>query len=356
MNKKTDALKNFHPIRIILPILIGLMVAFYLFYNERDQIEDFSFSSEGKWFILGACALMLTRDIGYIIRLHILSNQKLTWLQCTKIVFLWEFASAITPTAIGGTGVAVFFLHHEKMSWAESTTVVMATSFLDELFFAISFPILLITIGGENLFVQYEESTFVNNLIWFAIAGYSIKLLYILFVSYSLFFNPKLFKKLIVSIASLPFINKWKKAAIQYGDEFITASYSLQKRSLSYWIGSFLSTALSWISRYWTANLIILGVTISSTLPSQDIFQMSNQLIIFARQLIMWIMMMVMPSPGGAGFSEFLFSRYMVEFIPAGLENMVALIWRSVSYYPYLLIGSILFPIWLRRSFKKRKK
>lgn len=350
-----ESLYKFRPIRILLPILIGVAVAIYLIYKEKDQISQFTFTLNGCLFILAAIGLMLCRDIGYMIRIRILSNKQLSWFQCIKITFLWEFASAITPTAIGGTGVAVFFLHHEKISWAESTTIVMATSFLDELFFALSFPVLILTIGWENLFTQYNQTSFVNNLVWFAIAGYTIKLCYIIFVSYALFFNPKLFKRIIVGISTLPFIRKWKRDAIAYGDEFILASKNLQHKKPSFWISSFLATAGSWISRYWTANLIILGVTISTVTPNPEIFDFMNQMIIFARQLIMWIMMMVMPSPGGAGFSEFLFSKYMIDFVPLGYENMVSLIWRAISYYPYLLIGSVLFPIWLRNKILKKK-
>ncbi|MDC1106942.1 lysylphosphatidylglycerol synthase transmembrane domain-containing protein [Prolixibacteraceae bacterium] len=348
-------LKQFRLSRILLPIFIGIVVAIYLVYKEKDQIASFSFNTHGLLFILGAIGLMLCRDFGYILRLRTLSNRSLSWIQCIKIVFLWEFASAITPTAIGGTGVAVFFLHREKLSWAESTTIVMATSFLDELFFALSFPILLLTIGWNDLFIQYNANSFVNNLIWFAIIGYAIKLCYIIFVSYALFFRPLLFKRIIVGIVSLPFLRRWKDDALEYGDEFILASKNLQNKPAIFWIKSFFATATSWISRYWTANLIILGVAVSTLNPNPQLIEISNQMIIFARQLIMWIMMMVMPSPGGAGFSEFLFSQYMTDFIPHGYENMVSLIWRAISYYPYLLIGAIIFPIWVRNNFTKNK-
>ncbi|QZT36253.1 flippase-like domain-containing protein [Halosquirtibacter xylanolyticus] len=356
MNTSTQKhLNQFKLSRILLPIIIGLVVAVYLIYKEKDQIATFSFTTQGLFFLLGAVGLMLFRDFGYILRLRTLSGKSLTWIQCIKVVFLWEFASAITPTAIGGTGVAVFFLHQEKLSWAESTTIVMATSFLDELFFAISFPILLLSIGWQNLFIQYNANSFVNNLIWFAIAGYAIKLCYIIFVSYALFFRPLLFKKIIVAIASLPFLRRWKEDAAQYGDEFVVASETLQHKPIFFWIKSFFATTTSWISRYWTANLIILGVAVSTVNPNPQLFEISNQMIIFARQLIMWIMMMVMPSPGGAGFSEFLFSQYMTDFIPHGYGNMVSLIWRAISYYPYLLIGAIIFPIWVRNNFTRKK-
>ena len=71
----------------------------------------------------------------------------------------------------------------------------------------------------------------------------------------------------------------------------------------------------------------------------------------------MWIIMLVSPTPGGSGFSEFAFTRYMGEFIPVDAATLgsvaiaMALIWRMISYYPYLLIGAIVFPKWIKTKF-----
>ena len=79
--------------------------------------------------------------------------------------------------------------------------------------------------------------------------------------------------------------------------------------------------------------------------------------LIFARQLIMWILMLVMPTPGGSGFVETVFTTYMAGFVPvAGFVIFMALIWRLVTYYPYLIIGSIIAPAWLKTNFKTSKK
>jgi len=67
--------------------------------------------------------------------------------------------------------------------------------------------------------------------------------------------------------------------------------------------------------------------------------------------------MLISPTPGGSGFAEYVFTRYLGEFIPvdaALLGSVViamALLWRMVSYYPYLLIGAIIFPRWIKTKF-----
>ena len=69
-----------------------------------------------------------------------LTDKGLTWVQAFRVIMLWEFTSAITPSTVGGTAVAVVFIHKEGMSVGKSTAVVLATSFLDELYFVIMLP------------------------------------------------------------------------------------------------------------------------------------------------------------------------------------------------------------------------
>ena len=45
-------------------------------------------------------------------------------------------------------------------------------------------------------------------------------------------------------------------------------------------------------------------------------FTVKDHMLIFARQLVMWIMMLVSPTPGGSGFAEYIFTRYLSDVIP----------------------------------------
>jgi uncharacterized membrane protein YbhN (UPF0104 family) len=67
----------------------------------------------------------------------------------------------------------------------------------------------------------------------------------------------------------------------------------------------------------------------------------------------MWIMMLIMPSPGGSGFVETIFGDYMAEFIPLGFVALMALLWRFITYYPYLIIGAFVLPKWVKKIIQK---
>jgi len=75
-------------------------------------------------------------------------------------------------------------------------------------------------------------------------------------------------------------------------------------------------------------------------------FAINEHFLIFARQLVTWIMMIISPTPGGSGFAELILGRYISDTIPADAASVgslalaIAIIWRIISYYPYLIIGA----------------
>ncbi len=337
--------------RAIYPTIIGLGVVLFLFYREFNP-QVFTYISMAKWsflWFLVALALMAFRDIGYIIRILILSEGRLTFRQAFRVIMLWEFTSAITPSAIGGTSVAILYVTKEGISLGRSSAIVMATSLLDELYFIIMFPILLIFVKHKILFglggIEGELS-FANELLTFALVGYSLKLLYVIVLSYGLFINPRGLKWLMLMVFKLPILRRWKHGANDAGTEIIKNSKEFKAKPFSFWMKSFIATALSWTSRYWVVNALLLAF-----------FSVSDHVLIFARQLVMWIMMLVSPTPGGSGFAEFVFTRYLGEFIPVDsaiigtVAIAMALVWRLTTYYPYLLIGAIIFPRWIKTKF-----
>lgn len=347
-------LKGVRAYKALFPVLIGLGVVAFIFYREFRP-EALSFVSWTPsvvlWFLV-ALLFMFGRDLGYIWRIRILSDKRLSFKQAFRIIMLWEFTSAITPSAIGGTSVAILYVNKEGLSVGRSSAVVMATSFLDELYFLIMFPLLLLIVGPSDLFaIGGETFSWTSTLFLFAVLGYAIKAAYVAVLSYGFFVNPRGLKWVLLKLFKLPILRRWKYGAHKAGTEIIQTSAEFRRKPFSYWLKAFLATFLSWTSRYWVVNAILLAF-----------FVVHDHFLIFARQLVMWIMMLVSPTPGGSGFAEYVFSRYLGDFIPVAPENLaavaivLALIWRLATYYPYLIIGVLLLPKWMRKHFLSSKK
>ncbi len=353
LKKKENIEKQISPGKVIIPAIIGVIAVFgMLFFQIRGKDVSFNvvnFTFITVIFLFIAALFMMMRDVGYMWRFKILSENKVTWFQAFRVIMLWEFASAISPSAIGGTGVAVVFVHKEGISVGKSTAIVMATSFLDEMYFLIMFPLMIFAVGPESIFSIGNSAglNFDNQFFYFAVIGYLLKFAYILFISYGLFINPVIIKKTILAVFSIKPLRRWRNDARRAGLDIISNSKELKHKPFSFWFKTSLATFISWTSRYWVVNAIFAAF-----------FAMkSNHFLLFAKQLVMWVMMLVSPTPGGSGFSEYVFSEYLKEFMPqvAGIAIITAFVWRLFTYYPYLIAGVIIGPKWLRDKFKKTK-
>ena len=343
--------RKIKPYKIIYPIVIGLAVVSWMLYKEFDPsaFNAISFTWGSAFWLLVALGCMFTRDWGYVIRIRVLSGGKLTWWQSLRIIFLWEFTSAVTPSAIGGTSLAILFVHKEGIGVGKSSAMVMATSFLDELYFIIMFPIILLCVNQSELWnITGASKAVVDSLMLFAIIGYSVKLIYLVVLSYGLFRNPRGLKYLLMKLFKWRILRKWRHSANEVGYDIVRNSRELRRKPFSFWLKTFGATFISWTARYWVVNAILVAFWFGH-------YDWAQHFLIFARQLVMWIMMLVSPTPGGSGFAEYVFSTYLGEFLPnAGVAVAMAILWRLISYYPYLFVGAFIVPRWVARSFGKK--
>jgi uncharacterized protein (TIRG00374 family) len=293
--------------------------------------------------------MMVVRDGAYMIRIRALTDQQLTWRQAFSVIMLWEFASALAPGMLGGGFVfAIFILNRERINMGRSITAIMLSSFQDGVFLAIMAPLVYFTIGRERLFSTLDVNnlspvTFGEGFYYTFWAVYFIILAYKIFVAYALFINPRFIKWLLIKMFSLPVLRRWKRNALETGNQLVIASNGLKNKSRKFWIHSFGGTFLSWSARYTIVNCLILAF---HNVPVDNY-------IIFARQVIMGIIILFSPTPGGSGLAEFMFADFLGEFIPKGLSASLGLLWRLISYYPYLFIGAIILPRWIRNHFKR---
>jgi hypothetical protein len=350
-NTDKNIARQLHPRRIIIPIAIGLAVVIWLIVKDVNinVLQEIVFTWKSVFWLFVAVMLVGFRTFFYMVRIRILTNNDLSWSQAFRVIMLWEFSSAITPSTVGGTALAVIFLHKEGINTGRSTAVTLVTSFLDELYFVIMLPILIVLIGGKAIFITSLQGTgieLLNNLVTVTIIGYSIIFIWVLLVGYGLFINPAAISKIIISIFRMPFLRRWASSAAKAGSDLIESSRELKKESIKFWFKALLSTFLTWTSRYWVVVAILLAF-----------FKISNTFLVFARELVLWIIMIVSPTPGGSGFAEIILGRYISDLLPVdpvnvgGVALAMTLIWRIMSYYPFLIGGAIIVPAWIQRKF-----
>jgi uncharacterized protein (TIRG00374 family) len=152
---------------------------------------------------------------------------------------------------------------------------------------------------------------------------------------------------LLIKITSVKWLRRWRYRAYQHGNEVMWASSLIKGNPLSYWIKISIATIVAWVSRYAILNFLIAAY--SKGLTAYD------HIIIFGKHLILWIIMLISPTPGSTGTAEHFFIKffdiYLFEFTLAA-----ALLWRIITFYPYLIVGAFALPRWINRVFFKQKK
>jgi uncharacterized membrane protein YbhN (UPF0104 family) len=347
-----EVLKSIRVSRIILPILIGVGVVIYLLWQQFDaaEFEKINWNSHTLFWIALALLLLIIRHIAYANRLRVLSNGAFSWRKSIELIFIWEFSSAVSPTSIGGSAVALFVLAQEKLAAAKTTTIVIYTAILDTIFFIGTVPLLLLYFGPNIIRPNLTDLSNLDGWGYTFIGAYTLMATYGTLFFYGLFINPKQLKKIFQWFTSFSFLKKYQKNATKLGEDIIIASTEMKQKSWRLHLEAFLSTAVAWSCRFLLLNCLIIAIIDTMSIDFH------TQAALYARLETMFVIMAFSPTPGGAGFAEIVFGGFLSDYVPTGISLIIAFIWRGLTYYAYLFAGVIIVPNWVRKLLNRRKK
>ncbi len=321
--------------KVLVPVLIGLGVVAWLFHREfnADVWTTIHFDPRVIACIALAWLCMAGRDFGLTWRFRSLTDRDITWWQALKVNFMCEFTSAVTPSAVGGSSLGMIFLHHEGIALGRATTLMMTTLFLDELFFVVACPLIVAFIPYDELF-GFSHTKFEVGLKLVFWIVYAILFAWTLILFFGIILRPQGVRKALIWLFGLRPLRRWRASVEALGDNMVATAASLRTRSWRWWGEAFFATALTWTSRYLVVNALFLGFV-----PGAD------QLVVFGRQFVVWVVLMVSPTPGGSGVSEWLFTEYYGDMLHnTSVALIIALFWRIITYYVYLIVGVFLAP------------
>tara|TARA_Y100000385_G_C13106186_1_gene648024 strand:+ start:2222 stop:3376 length:1155 start_codon:yes stop_codon:yes gene_type:complete len=314
-------------------------------YREQtvsDALSQVNWTSSSWFWMIGALVFMVFRDFFYMLRIRLLTKNKLTWRAAFYVIMIWEFASALSPGVVGGAAVAMFILNRETIPFGRATAIVIITAFMDNLFYVVMIPFVFLFIHHSELFPVDQGSSV--TLTWWFWVGFGIIFLICSLLYLTIFWYPKLATRFLLFIFRIPFLKRWKFIAKEWGKDIEKASKEFKQETRLFWGKVFLTTMASWISRYLVINAILNAFL--------DLGFMDN-IKVLGQQLVLWLFMLVSPTPGGSGVAEFAFGELLASFSSSAiLLAGLAILWRLISYFPYLFIGSILLPAWIRRTRK----
>ncbi|MEM0994209.1 MAG: lysylphosphatidylglycerol synthase transmembrane domain-containing protein [Bacteroidota bacterium] len=339
--------------RIILPVLIGVGVVIFLVFRQFDpkEFERIEWTRRTFMGIGIAAALLIIRHLAYSMRLYILSNKDFTFRKCIELIFIWEFSSAVSPTSLGGSAVAFFVLAQEKLSTAKTATIVLYTIVLDTAFFILSIPILVGIFGLTIIRPDMDNSFDLDGWGYTFIFAYVLMAVYGTIFYFGLFHFPRGIKKFLVGGTKIRFLKRYRRSAIELGNDMIVASQQLKKQDWKFHLGGFLATATAWSCRFLILGVLVTGFV--KLLPTDFMTQFA----LYARLETMFVIIAFSPTPGGAGFVEILFGGFLTDYVKDDTSAIViSTIWRLLTYYSYLIAGAIIIPNWLHGILRSRRR
>tara|TARA_R110001592_G_scaffold85331_2_gene251991 strand:+ start:5937 stop:6986 length:1050 start_codon:yes stop_codon:yes gene_type:complete len=340
------ALRTLNPRSVWLPVIIGLAIVTFIAFRD-DKINEESLQAMLRISVLAivlAFVFLISKDLLNTARVKLVGSGSFTTKDALRIVFLWEFAVAVVPPIIGPIAVVVYIIHKHKVDMGRALAYALLLAMMDNIFFLTASPIALLLTNGAAL-PQSEliQSELGGSLSYFFYLSYGLIAFYISFKISALLLFPSVVRKLLHRLARLPFLKKWGERLSNRADELFEVSKELRGKSAAFWLKLVGLTYAVWIVKLGVLNMLVVGFVPIS---------INEHVLLLSRHLIMWLVMLVSPTPGSAGTAEYIFPAFFGDFL--GEYTFVAsLIWRLISFYPYLIIGALILPGWIKKLVAK---
>lgn len=360
MAEKSSIRSHFQWYKWAIPVALGTGAAIGMLWWSLDQsvldpatqktttsralLESFQWTRQASWALLAVFGCIALRDFAYILRLRILSFGQFSWKQSFDHIMLWELASALTPSVVGGSAIAVLILKRGGMKGGQSIATVFVTAFLDELFYLLAVPLFLVLSlsTGHLIFPQAEGSVFADSIPWLFAMAYAFIALLTTLIFTGILLYPKGTHRLLNRLSEWRMLTRWGERLRGWSSDLMQTSQSMRSRPMAFWGKAFGATVLSWSARFLTLNMILM-----------IFFESIPHAAVFARQLVLWLVMTISPTPGSSGFAEVALPAFLGDLLGFGYLAAVAIIWRFSTYFLYLFVGAWVLPRWLSKTSSK---
>jgi glycosyltransferase 2 family protein len=286
-----------------------------------------------------AIAVMILKVYFFSAKIRILADKAISFMASVRIALSWDFASAVTPSTIGGAPVATYTMTREGIPLGKSSAIILYSVMLDQFWYAIAVPIILIS---EVFFeVVPDEAGMVGSATMFMI--YTGLLLYGALLSYGLLVNPKVIKKVIRFVFKLPFLRRYSDSINAEAENLESYSYELRKKPLDFVLKAFFFSTMSWLCKIALPVIVIL-----SLLPGPEV-------LLSLRSLAMNLAFLIIPTPGGSGGVEGLFVLFLGPLIDrSAFIGLSVFVWRVITYYFSIGIGIMAMLWYVNRSVSEK--
>jgi len=272
-------------------------------------------------------------------KIRFLADKTISRMASIRITLTWDFASAITPSTIGGAPVAAYAMTREGIKLGKSSALMLYSVLLDQFLYALAVPVLLVSSIYFNV-IPDEIGTVGTVSMILLYAGF---LSYGTILTYSVLINPSVLKIIVSNLFKFWFLKKYNAKATEVAQNIEKCSIQLQQKPFMFMVKAFLLTAITWLTKVSLPVIVVL-----SLLPADEI-------LLTLRSLAMNLAFLVIPTPGGSGGVEGLFALFLGSLITrSGFIGLAVFAWRIITYYSSIGLGIFAMMWYVNRTVSKK--
>lgn len=339
---------------LILPLALGLGVLGIIAWFTWDEGAFSHFiNAVNPWIMLGAVGATLARVVFGGWRISFVSRHSLGFKTGIRCQLMWDFASNISPSVVGGAPLTAYYISRESrvtsmetkasrkgpIAIGDASAVMTYVMLLDQVWFALSVPVILVA----SLYMDVIPAAAGTVGLWTAMIYFVGLMAYAGIFAYATLFHPELLSRIAAKLFKLPFLRRFRDRVLKEMEQFGVRAAVLRKQKKDFFLRGFFLTSGTWLARYSLAVLVIW-----SFVPDVD------TLLLTMRSIAQTISSLIMPTPGGAGGIEGLYALFFGDLLPSAALIVPSLLtWRILGYYIFLVMGVTISTRHLQRTSNK---
>ena len=314
----------FNKLLFLIPLGIIGNIIFFFVVTDRAMVHAVVHVAPG-YFVLAAVLSLVPWFTGSL-RLFMWGRflgGKICYWDVFRIVINAELGAAVSPPLIAGSAVKISMLMRWGFTGGAALSLSALESLEDSIFFIVMVPIALTLSSSWGLPIVKD-----------GIHGLGHPSLWVLLASIAAFLcivTALVWRRSGRWIQRVPVLRTFAETIRSSYGNFTATFQTIVRNGKGIFVLTMALTSFQWLCRYSGLSLLLAGMGI----PVRPLLFMALQVIVFA--LITFV-----PTPGGAGGAETMFSLLYRAFLPAGAVGVVTTAWRFLMFYFLVLVAAVL--------------
>ena len=344
MKKKTAVFRYLYiGLTIVVIVLIGVLDP--NFEGMWKVLETLDFA----WLITAFLVLFAYWFTDAVLIKHIASYMygKYSIWSSIKISLIGLYYGALTPSSTGGQPMQVVYMRRDNIGTGTATGIIGVKFVVYQLSLCAIY-IAAMLFAGRDFYIEYKEVFFLTTV------GFLVNLALVIIIGLSLFnrtFIDKCCAGIINLLVKLRILKTQEKADAARSsfaktmNEFHESMSYIMKHKFKVFI-SFIISVINLLCLF----AIPYCVYRAMGLNEKTLFEL------LALQAFLYLAISFIPTPGSAGASEGGFYLFFGKVFPSEQIFAGLLLWRFLTYYVILFVGSGLVLVEELRQDRKQKK